>query len=365
MLDVVPRGGGAWTSIHALKRACSGVFASTLNWRFYITWNHATAMQNNDKASLLKRPISLLDLLQVIACCTALLSLLTAVDDLHRLIALFAHFKLLYFVAAILCVVIFLSLRHFKTAGGMFFIALLNSYYLAPWYLAAPRPELGFEGKQFKIIHANVNTANRQYQKVIELINAQEADVFVAQEVNGQWLKMLKPLEIRLPYKIVEPRSDNFGIALYSKYPLNNAQIIYLGRAKVPSISVQLAHAHKPLTIVATHPLPPISAEYFAKRNDQLGRVATYLSTLKTPIILIGDLNITMWTGAYRRLVNDTGLINARQGFGLLPSWPALLPFALIPIDHCLLSKGIEVVDISTGPDVGSDHLPLIVELAL
>ena len=325
----------------------------------------ARQLRNNNKASLLKRPVSPLGLLQVIACYTALLSLLTALDGLHRLVALFAHFKVLYFVAAILCVVIFLLLRHFKTAGGMFLIALLNSYYLVPWYIAAPRHELGFQGTPFKIIHTNVNTANRQYQKVIELINAQEADVFVAQEVNSQWLKMLKPLEIRLPYKIVKSRSDNFGIALYSRYPLTNAQIIYLGKAKVPSISVQLAHAHKPLTIVATHPLPPISADYFAKRNDQLSHVATYLSTLKTPIILIGDLNITMWTGDYRRLVNDTGLINARQGFGLLPSWPTLLPFALIPIDHCLVSKGIEVVGVSTGPDVGSDHLPLIVELAL
>ena len=41
------------------------------------------------------------------------------------------------------------------------------------------------------------------------------------------------------------------------------------------------------------------------------------------------------------------------------------LPPLGIPIDQCLVSRGIQVANVRTGNDVGSDHLPLIVDLAI
>jgi len=59
-------------------------------------------------------------------------------------------------------------------------------------------------------------------------------------------------------------------------------------------------------------------------------------------------------------------LPDSRAGRGIQPSWPASLPAALrIPIDHCLVSPGIAVVGRQLGPQVGSHHLPVIVDLAV
>ena len=72
-----------------------------------------------------------------------------------------------------------------------------------------------------------------------------------------------------------------------------------------------------------------------------------------------------MWSPYYSELVRESGLVDARKGFGVLPTWPAPLKLSLmmIPIDHCLVSSELQVAQIKTGPDIESDHLPLIVDL--
>ena len=72
-----------------------------------------------------------------------------------------------------------------------------------------------------------------------------------------------------------------------------------------------------------------------------------------------------MWAYHYQRLIAATGLENARAGFGVKPTWPLFMPFAMIPIDHCLVSDGVTVTAFDTGPAIGSDHLPVLVSLAL
>ncbi len=82
-----------------------------------------------------------------------------------------------------------------------------------------------------------------------------------------------------------------------------------------------------------------------------------------------------MWSPYYKSFVRQTGLRNARQGFGILPTWPSksslspvpatIAPLLSIPIDHCLISPKIKVVNIRTGPNVDSDHLPVITDLVI
>ena len=82
-------------------------------------------------------------------------------------------------------------------------------------------------------------------------------------------------------------------------------------------------------------------------------------------MVLLGDLNCTVWSPYFGRLVRDSGLKDSSRGWGVQPSWPAGNWLLRIPIDHCLHSPEVRVVRRGIGPDVGSDHFPVIVEMQL
>jgi len=85
-------------------------------------------------------------------------------------------------------------------------------------------------------------------------------------------------------------------------------------------------------------------------------------------VIIAGDLNVSMWSPFYRSLIKQSGLHNARQGFGILPSQSGIAPqFAILsaPIDHCLVSSDIQVENFRLGSNIGSDHLPIIADLLI
>ena len=84
--------------------------------------------------------------------------------------------------------------------------------------------------------------------------------------------------------------------------------------------------------------------------------------------IILGDLNVSMWSPFYRSMIQTSGLRNARQGRGILPTHSIVAPqFAALsaPIDHCLVTRDIQVEDFQLGPAIGSDHLPIIAELLI
>ena len=85
------------------------------------------------------------------------------------------------------------------------------------------------------------------------------------------------------------------------------------------------------------------------------------------PKICVGDLNTTTWSRYFKDFVEQSGMRSVREGFGILASWPTFLrpKWMMIPIDHCFVSDDIRVVNAFVGERIGSDHLPLIVELEL
>lgn len=54
---------------------------------------------------------------------------------------------------------------------------------------------------------------------------------------------------------------------------------------------------------------------------------------------------------------------STQQPSGVFPTWPANFPLLAIPLDPCLVGSEICVARKRIGPNLGSDHKPLIVDL--
>lgn len=292
-------------------------------------------------------------------------SVLTVVSSYFhqfRLFELTSHFRLQYLAASIILTLFFVVQKKRKLTLWFTLISIYNLSFILPWHISGTQ---NFKTTAtLKILHANVFTQNRQCQKMIQLIHLENPDFIVTQEVNQRWISQLKVLESTYPFFKKLQRGDNFGLALYSKIPFESVVELTQSEFGIPTIAVTLEINKKLIQIIATHPLPPISEGYFNSRNRQLEFIADYCHNRKNRTILVGDLNTSIWSKYYDDLEKRSGLINTRKGFGILPSWPANFIPLRIPIDHCLVSKDIKVIKTKIGPNINSDHLPLIIELA-
>jgi endonuclease/exonuclease/phosphatase (EEP) superfamily protein YafD len=194
-----------------------------------------------------------------------------------------------------------------------------------------------------------------------------QPDVIVVQEIDDDWAYALQALGATHPFSHVMPREEGSGIALYSRFPLERLPLALPEDNVRPGILVRLACAPGKVSLLSIHPRAPIRRGHFELRNEVLATATTCAQALPDPKICIGDLNTSPWSAFYHDFARQTKLIDVRKGFGLLPSWPTFMGFnwLMIPIDHCLVSGDIRVVKVQTGERIGSDHLPLLVELEI
>jgi len=282
----------------------------------------------------------------------------------HWLLELTTHWRLQYAVGLGALTVAAALARKLKPALVFGAFALVNVFVLAPCYIPA-RPAAAASASQLRVMVLNVHTENVQYDAALREVIGSKPDVLVLEEVNALWLRQLGALMAEYPFQVCAEREDNFGIAMFSRLPLKSGQALYLGEAGVPSVQGIVTVGGKEVLVVGTHPLPPANRENARLRNEQLDALARHLSAFTGRKALLGDLNVTPWSPYFGRLLRASGLRDTGAGCGLQPTWPARVVPLWIPIDHCLVSPELGVIRRRTGRYIGSDHYPLVVDLAV
>jgi endonuclease/exonuclease/phosphatase (EEP) superfamily protein YafD len=277
---------------------------------------------------------------------------------------LFSHFRVQYLFGLVAVALLLFVLRQRKAAVTYAIFATSNLAVVLPLYFGDP-VEPGDDPVVLRAMLLNVNTHSGDPIRVARIVSETNPQVLVLEEISARWLVDLEGALRAYPHSRVSPREDNFGIGLFSQFPLSHARVVEIGEAQFPSILADLTMEETSLAVIATHPPPPVGARYSRWRNSQLNLMPDHVPTDGLPILLLGDLNVSPWSPHFRRLLKRTGLRDSSKGLGVQPSWPAANPLLWIPIDHCLHSREVKILKRAIGPDVGSDHYPLIVDIAL
>ncbi|HZS04889.1 MAG TPA: endonuclease/exonuclease/phosphatase family protein [Blastocatellia bacterium] len=292
----------------------------------------------------------------------------------HWSLDLFSHFRVQYLVVALACVAGFGCFRARWWVLIGLGCALLNAVVIVPWYLPRSLSEARPRAHNFRVLLCNVLWKNQNYAAVIDLVQAEKPDVFVLQEAEGQWLRAMRPLASEYPFQRNVLEHDG-RIGCFSRHELQDAGAGVASGNPHQRIVTRLDLNGRSVSIITLHAPSPLSREESQERNRQLSEIALVARQLPPPTIVVGDFNASLWTPYFTEMVRDSGLVEARKGFGVLPTWPNfsatlnrplgvnIFPLVKIPVDHCLVSPDIKVVNCRTGSDVGSDHLPLIVDL--
>lgn len=226
-----------------------------------------------------------------------------------------------------------------------------------PWMAGMPgAPVQTGAGPALVVAGANMHLDNLDARPLADWVSRTRPDVLVVLEASDAYVQKWG-LEAWFPHRIVVPRPDPFGIALLSRHPIKRHTVVDSTEA-TPRIEAVIDWQGTELTLVAFHPMPPISVVDHAQRNRSLGELTSRLS--EVPTVIVGDFNATPWSSAFAAPQRN-GFVRAS---GLSPTWPAAWAGLMgLPIDQVIVSRHWAVSDHAVGPDIGSDHLPVIVTL--
>lgn len=289
---------------------------------------------------------------------------------LHRL-------RLIYRTVWILAVVSFLSLVGLTAARTLENTARIET------------PAAG--EKVIKVISINTERMFLGDKRLTAFMERQQPDILVIQEAlwwlqERRWERLERPIgglgENGYPDHVEVGASGS--LVIYSNFPirLENSTIVLGELHDTASVihdpdrellQVSLDTGARDLKLLAVHPDSPRSLVRWQNKRRYFDEADNVIQELQQssgdPLVVIGDWNSAPWSARFQQTLSQNGLKTAYPG-----GWPRTTRFFFdyrlhwilgSPVDQFAVSEGVKVLNVSTGPDIGSDHLPLIVELEL
>jgi endonuclease/exonuclease/phosphatase (EEP) superfamily protein YafD len=294
-----------------------------------------------------------------VAILLAVVSLLAYLGRFSWILDNIASFRPQLTAGLAIATVLLLLGRWPKVAAVVGVVTVINVASLVPLFI----PVASRSGSSdLRILSFNLLSDNENFEEVIEYIRSVDADLVVLHEASLPWEEAIAESDLDYQVTVTRHPEDIFGSLVLSPK-----------EATVESFGFRIADPRAAeirfpggLAVLAIHPLSPSSPRRAGLRDQQLALAADWVKEQSSPVAVVGDFNAGPFSFPYRRLRAETGLADSIRGYGLENSFPARAwAIFRVSIDHLLYSEGVEIVDRTLGPSLGSDHFPLVVGLSL
>ena len=222
-------------------------------------------------------------------------------------------------------------------------------------------------GQRLRLIVTNVWIENRDFERWHAVIGSEEADVLLAIETDAWWTERMRVLADAYPHRKEVPQDDSYGMVLYSRLPLEDFEVRRLVEDEVPSLWVRVKLPDGPrVQLVCVHPRPPRPdiGQDSHLRDAELVFIAREVEPMARPVVVAGDFNDVAWSYTTTLFQRLAGLLDPRRGRGLFMTFHAERPLLRWPLDHVFHSDDLAIAELRLLDYTGSDHFPLLVDLA-
>jgi vancomycin resistance protein VanJ len=277
---------------------------------------------------------------------------------------------------AFLLLPVTLALRRWIPAGMVsmgvvLFVWLYGGLFLPP--LDHPNGS-----EMLTVMTYNVADGLASPDNLVAAIRGADADIVALEELGEeQAMVITQDLRDLYPYQALYGCGIP-GKGLLSRYPIVDQELFYLQAERLPYLRAVIAvdELGEPgeiveLTVIVVHPPPPgIGPRGYTQHPFAAPEIAsvTRMAREGEPSIVMGDFNLVDQDDNYR-LLKEAGLRDAFRvaGWGLGATWPAggvgpLWP--VVRVDYVWYTPQFHATRALVGPDAGSDHLPVLAELA-
>jgi endonuclease/exonuclease/phosphatase (EEP) superfamily protein YafD len=296
---------------------------------------------------------------------TGLLTVFGFFGGYHWLLDIASHFRLQYLIYLIPTAAIFLIKKRYKEFSFNSLAIAINFICIIPIYFDFPKPETD-KSRPYTALVINLQYINSNFDLVNNYLDDVKPDILLLMEFSPSWKRGLKSSLQKYRSHLIELRNDPFGIGVYSNFPILEGKRIDFGQTDIPSLKLKFEVNSVPVTFYGVHWMPPFGRIGSDMRNAQMeGLQKLVTSDSNGRVMVLGDINMTPWSPNFQSFESNTKLKNVRRGFGILATWPAKYRWFGIPLDHGFVSSNIIIKNIETGPNIGSDHLPLKISFGL
>jgi len=220
--------------------------------------------------------------------------------------------------------------------------------------------------RNIRFLMLNVLQTNGRADLVLRAIREADADVICLVETDAWWDERLAVLRRTYRWSNRCALGNMYGMLLYSRLPMTEVETRFRVRPDIPSMrAIVRLRSGDEIAVYAVHPRPPLPDTPSYGRDAELVLTGDEVRRETRPAVVIGDMNDVAWSYTTKLFQRIGKMLDPRVGRGLFSTFHSGHWVARYPLDHVFHTREFSVAEIRRLGYTGSDHFPILVELAL